>query len=281
MADPVYINGYPMDLAISETHGFESEVTEHPVERGADMVDHVRARPIEIRLECIVSDTPIGAIATDPTRLPEGQDAPLPSEDAYARLLAIRDARQPVPVETSLGTFTSMALLSLSVPRSRETTGGLFFTVAFRQIVVRENQRVTVRTAEPNAKRSGRHGYRSGKRPLPLTIWWNPRWPPGTGELIGEPPRVAITVEVRNGVMFYGSDVANGMMDRKRGQKLDATDREWLAKDRARETRDRLSKINTDVFVETLLNPDSSTGNAALPPEVYEASKPRSGVPVF
>lgn len=270
---PVYIDGYPMDLAISETHGFEASVTEHPVERGADMVDHVRARPIEIELECVVSDTPIGAIAADPTRQAEGQDAPLPSEDAYARLQAIRDARQPVTIETSLGTWTSMALVMLSVPRSRETTGGLFFTATFRQVRVVETQRVTVRTAQPNAKRTGRHGHRAGKKVTPLMLWWRPRWPPGTGELIGK----TIEVDSRDGSLYYRHDVAPGtlpsptssMWTRKAGTELWKSDREWLAKDLARGTRDALTQMNSDAIVGAIFDEDEPVGKVAPPREVY------------
>lgn len=271
---PVYIDGYPMDLAISETHGFEASVTEHPVERGADMVDHVRARPIEIELECVVSDTPIGAIATDPTRQAEGQDAPLPSEDAYARLQAIRDARQPVTIETSLGTWTSMALVMLSVPRSRETTGGLFFTATFRQVRVVETQRVTVRTAQPNAKRTGRHGYRAGKKVQGKIFWWHPRYPPGTGSEVG----VLIRVESRDGGLYYGADVPRGTLPsatlsgaraRKRGEALDSTDRAWFAKDLAGNTRDRASKLNSDAIVGAVFDEDTPVGSTALPSTVY------------
>lgn len=272
----IYIDGYPMDLAISETHGFESTVTEHPVERGADMVDHVRARPIEIELECVVSDTPIGAIATDPTRQAEGQDAPLPSEDAYARLQAIRDARQPVTIETSLGTWTSMALVMLSVPRSRETTGGLFFTATFRQVRVVETQRVTVRTAQPNAKRTGRHGYRSGKKVQGKIFWWHPRYPPGTGPEVG----VLIRVESRDGGLYYGADVPRGTLpsaslsgarERKKGEALDSTDREWFARDLAGNTRDRLSRKNADLVVDSIIPPDTRVGGEAWPEEVFGA----------
>jgi hypothetical protein len=282
----VYIDGYPMDLAISEAHGFEASVTEHPVERGADMVDHVRARPIEIELECVVSDTPIGAIATDPTRQAEGQDAPLPSEDAYARLQAIRDARQPVTIETSLGTWTSMALVMLSVPRSRETTGGLFFTATFRQVRVVETQRVTVRTAQPNAKRTGRHGHRSGKKVAGKIFEWRPRYPPGTGSDVG----VLILVESRDGGLYYGEDVPRGTLpsatlsgarERKRGEALDSTDRKWFATDLAGTTRDRASRVNSDAIVGAIFDEDTPVGNVAPPPEVYEAEKFRSGIPVF
>lgn len=146
----IRINGYPIDLALSEDHAFESEVTEYPVESGADVSDNIRNRPLEITLEGVVSDTPIGAIALDPTRKLE-IGAPSPSRDAYARIIDIRAAREPVILETSLGKFESMALVSLGIPRDRATGKALKFTVKFRQIEIKKNARTTVRVAVPNA----------------------------------------------------------------------------------------------------------------------------------
>ena len=94
----IVIDGFPMDLALSEEHRFPGEVTSYPVEQGADISDHIRTLPEEITLECIVSDTPIGEVATDATRT----SGTLPAEAALAKLLEIRNRRprRPVPVET-------------------------------------------------------------------------------------------------------------------------------------------------------------------------------------
>ena len=176
---PVWIDNYPMDLAVSETHGFDSEATEHPVERGADITDHVRAKPITLELECIVSDTPLAKLASDATR----QGSTLPSENAYAHLLAIRDAQQPVTVETSLGSFASMALISLSVPRASDKSGGLFFSVSFQQVRIVENKRTTVRVAIPIAKRSTSYGTKASGKVESAVVKWRQGLPPGSDRI--------------------------------------------------------------------------------------------------
>lgn len=178
---PVWIDSYPMDLAVTEMHGFESEATEHPVEKGADVTDHVRAKPITIALECIVSDTPLAKIASDATR----QGSTLPSADAYAHLLAIRNARQPVTVETSLGSFASMALISLSVPRENAKSGGLFFSASFQQITIVENKRTTVRVAIPIAKRTTNYGTKASGEVTAAVVTWRKGAPPGGPIIIG------------------------------------------------------------------------------------------------
>ena len=178
---PVFIDGYPMDLAVTETHGFNSDATEYPVENGADITDHVRAKPITIELECVVSDTPLAKIANDATR----QGSVLPSADAYAHLLAIRDARQPITIETSLGSFASMVLTSLSVPRAIDKTGGLFFTANFQQVRIVENKRVSVRVAIPIAKRSTNYGMRPSTKVEDAVIGWRKGSPPGSFLIVG------------------------------------------------------------------------------------------------
>jgi hypothetical protein len=155
----VLINGYPIDAALSEEHSFDSEVTEHPVENGADIADHVRARPIVVQMEGVVSDTPIGDIATQRT------GTNLPSEDAFARLMAIRDARQPVTIQTSLQTFENMVLQSLSVPRDARTGRALKFRAIFVQVTLVTNARTTIPVETPRAKKK----VNRGNKPSPET----------------------------------------------------------------------------------------------------------------
>jgi hypothetical protein len=47
------------DLVVSEGHESTSEVTEHPVERGSNIADHVRQNPQGLTLELYVTNTPI------------------------------------------------------------------------------------------------------------------------------------------------------------------------------------------------------------------------------
>lgn len=162
---PVFIDNFEVDVAVSEDHSFDSEVTEHPVELGADVADHVRARPIQVTLEGIVSDTPIGTLAERRgDRLPDvtvstrvatasSRGALLfkPSEDMFAWFQAIRDRREPVEIRTSLQTYDNMMLQSLQIPRSADTGEALRFTATFIQVIIVENQRTLVRVSVPRA----------------------------------------------------------------------------------------------------------------------------------
>jgi hypothetical protein len=53
------INGIWIDVSLRETHGISAELTQHAVEEGADITDHVRAMPTRLTLEGVVSNQPI------------------------------------------------------------------------------------------------------------------------------------------------------------------------------------------------------------------------------
>jgi hypothetical protein len=151
----IWIDDFPIDIATSESYSFESEATKFPVEEGADVSDHVRIQGLVITIECIVSNTPIGRIASDPSRLPIEFDRDLaipdpktrvPANDALEKLIAIRDARKPVTYEGSKGVFENM-VLSFTVPVDIASIGGLRFNAKLEQIQISENRLVTVRKA--------------------------------------------------------------------------------------------------------------------------------------
>lgn len=134
-----------MDLALSESFVLPGEVTQFPVESGADISDHIRVLPEEMTLECLASDTPIGEVATDETRQENGEPVPLPSNDAFHTLVEIREARQPVTIETSFGTFDNMGIEHLEMNAEPAKSGGLFFTVKFKRVNVVTNKRTRTR----------------------------------------------------------------------------------------------------------------------------------------
>lgn len=148
----VRIAGYPMDLSISENHTFPGEATKFPVEAGADVSDHIRDLPPEITLECLVSDTVPSQVASDPARgqtvtTPDGEiQFVLPREEALTKLREIKALRKPVPIETSIGVFESMAFISLDVPVDKDKNNAVWFTAKFQKFNQVVNARVRTRS---------------------------------------------------------------------------------------------------------------------------------------
>lgn len=137
----ISIQGFDIDASLRETHAFDSEVTEHPVEAGADIADHVRARPIIVQIEGVVSNTPIGELVAN------RRAGSIPTDDAFKWLMDIRDAREPVSIITALKNYDNMVLESLNVPLDSRTGDALRFTASFKQIVLVTNLRTTLRVA--------------------------------------------------------------------------------------------------------------------------------------
>lgn len=149
---PIQIGSYVIDASLTESHEFASEVTQYPVERGGAIADNIRPKPITVAIEGIVSDTPIGAITA---KRHVGQDADgknAPSSEALAVLEAIRLAREPVTIVTTLRTFDDMVMTSLTVPRDAATGAALRFSATFQQIIFVINNRSTVQITQPKPK---------------------------------------------------------------------------------------------------------------------------------
>lgn len=153
----VLIDGYEIDVAVTEEHSHECEVTDHPVETGANISDHIRVRPAVVSFEGIVSDTPIGAVAI------EREPGTTPSGDAYAMLLSLQKSARLVTIRTSLATYKSMALQSFNVPREAGNGDALRFRASFKEVLLVTNERTTVRVSTPRANGKRKRGNKPSK----------------------------------------------------------------------------------------------------------------------
>lgn len=140
---PLVIDGYLIDVEVTGDHRFPGEATEFPVEIGSDISDHVRNKPIELSIEGVVSDTPIGTVANQRTPFA------LHSRDAYDFLRELRKLRKAVTVETSRDVFDDMVLTELSIPTSSSTGKALRFTGQFRSILFVTTDRQLIKVAKP------------------------------------------------------------------------------------------------------------------------------------
>lgn len=149
---PVYIDGFPFDLAVTAEPTYQSELTKHPIDAKALISDHIIDSQLVLSLECVVSDTPTGAIASHSTRQNTGTSPVLVSDAAWNKLFEIRSKKRAVTVETGRRTYERMVITSLSERAEMATAGGAYFTVTLEQATIVENKRVTVRVAVPLAK---------------------------------------------------------------------------------------------------------------------------------
>jgi hypothetical protein len=119
------INGIALDVVISETPDFQSEVTAYPVENGEDISDHVHNQPVLVTIEAVVSGIPID-LANE-----RGDD---PITQVRAALEELQASRQPFVYEGLRFTFRSMIFESLSFPVDLSTGDSLRISASMRRV---------------------------------------------------------------------------------------------------------------------------------------------------
>lgn len=131
-----------LDAALSESHGRAAEVTQNPVEEGADVVDHIQPKPMTLNLTGVVARYPIAGAQTPETEinriLAPVVDGKEPEQNrhmkAFQRLERAVDKRELVTVQTGLKVYENMAIRSATFPRESRTGSDLVFSLELQQV---------------------------------------------------------------------------------------------------------------------------------------------------
>ncbi len=119
-----------LDAVISSEITHSITITEHPIEDGGLIADHVRSAPVQVTITGLVTNSPVVMLGY----------AVLPSFDAtrrqtaYEALRALEQMREAVQIETELRVFPDMVMSDLRVPRNRQNFDALEFTATFRHV---------------------------------------------------------------------------------------------------------------------------------------------------
>ncbi len=155
---------------IEELHHDEIQITDHPVERGAMISDHMFKMPSEVKITCAWSNSPsgnpngvigsalaaaiafsgtIGAITAAVQSV--GAVQSLLSGNAqdqvtsiYAQLLALQISGMPFDVFTGKRVYSDMLFKSLSVSTDSRNENSLLVTAVCRQIIIVNTTTVTI-----------------------------------------------------------------------------------------------------------------------------------------
>ncbi len=134
-----------LDATLEERHRASAQATEHEVERGVAVTDHVRPERRVLTLDVVISDAPLGAAApdTEPTRV----------VDAWATLLDARDRALLAVVTTRLETYEDMVLTEASTTRTAADGSWIRVEVTFSEV----RQVATELVDDPVPERSRDH----------------------------------------------------------------------------------------------------------------------------
>lgn len=151
-----------IEATLQEVHSASAEVTEHPVEVGSDITDHIRPKAVEVRIDGFISNTPVqndivqSAVRASPLGLGvAAADAAINAmiggaefvRDGYNTLRAILDAGQTVLLNTPYRQYENMAMTDLQIPRDPHIGDALRFTATFRQIITVEGATTVTKPA--------------------------------------------------------------------------------------------------------------------------------------
>lgn len=146
-----YIGQLTLDAVVTENHSFEMELSEHPIHRGADILDHKRRKLRSLTMVGIISDyhirNPLDAMAALP-RAPE---------KSWDLLQKMAESEELFDVYTTMGLYENMAIQRISFERAAQSTHHIEFTAQLREVIL-----VSSTTTTAPADRTERGGLVEG-----------------------------------------------------------------------------------------------------------------------
>lgn len=127
------IGGIEIDASLNEQIDFSNTVTDHPIEGGSSITDHVYENPLIVTMECVISNA---ALTSDD----QGR-----AIDAYEQLKLLKSRREPFDVVNALDVYSNMIVQDLGIPRRSDTADSLAFTVVLKQIRIVDSVTVDLR----------------------------------------------------------------------------------------------------------------------------------------
>lgn len=170
VANDTAIELIQIDVTTSEEHGFSSKATEHPVEDGSFVTDHLIKSPRRFSLVGIISDDPIsispsptdsidgvggsvigGAPKTESSKISSKLGSSLLSKGegklskiAFEIFQSMYDNRLLLTIITELETYTNMVLEDFKVNKNARTANALPLTASFKEVVIAVSEVVEV-----------------------------------------------------------------------------------------------------------------------------------------
>jgi len=152
-------NSVTFDASVNEDHSGTSTTTDHPVENGSDITDHVREEPDTLTMNVIVSNHPIVLLnSLLGTPASTGGDNKTRAEDAYDFLRDLKKTKKAVGIKTTLRTYEDMQITAISVGRDSGRGNIVDMTLSFRKIIIAETETVAAptRPVKPGTQSTGK-----------------------------------------------------------------------------------------------------------------------------
>ena len=114
-----------IEIVADERHSTSNEITQHPVETGVSISDHIRPNPKSFNITGVISNTPFGLFAVNNPTL---------AEDSYDLLLQYSEQGRPMELFTGLRDYGNVVIRQMEVTRDVRTSNGLHISLGLQQI---------------------------------------------------------------------------------------------------------------------------------------------------
>lgn len=155
---PRYIDDIVFDAVLEETHVTELEITDHPIESGASVNDHVFLHPKTVSIKAYVSnhelnhrssgvatgnihDNSLGNVQSGSVGVPYGaMQAKI--QAVYDALLLMQELGLTITVQTGLMLYENMAVRRLNLKQDVNYQHGIIFDCDLKQLIITDSQHV-------------------------------------------------------------------------------------------------------------------------------------------
>lgn len=139
------IGGIEIQATLEEIHNSTVQITEHPVELGAEITDHAFKKPEEVVLRCAWSNSSPQALLGSVQRLFSGDLSGSDYvSDVYSQLRALQDLRAPFEIVTTTRRYQNMLITALQVTRDQKTGNALVCTATCREVIIVQTKATTL-----------------------------------------------------------------------------------------------------------------------------------------
>lgn len=186
-----------VDATTSDNATYGSEPTSHPIENGSEISDHAILKPIELKVDGIISETPLslnaqkagliaaagsqaiqkiggfrGGLATTLSTLVAGKagaalfsETENPLDEARKKLVELVNDKKLITIATKYQVYTNMMLYSLSISRDNSTGRAIKFSATFREIKIVSADTIVIERLNQEVAHSAAPKQKLGKKP--------------------------------------------------------------------------------------------------------------------
>lgn len=126
---PVNLGGIEFDALISQTDSYTSEVPSYAVESGYEVSDNISIKPLTVELTTYITNTPVTWIKRKGHKPNKKRTTKLVN-----KLKRLYFKRSLVSLKTTTGSYSNMAIISLSIPKDSENKSSREIKISLQQV---------------------------------------------------------------------------------------------------------------------------------------------------